>query len=167
MKPQKIFIVGSPGSGKTTLAKKLSTELGISHFDLDDIRFLPDGAKRSDQTAIPLVEELTQQPTWIIEGIYVSWIKDFIHKADLIIWLDTPFRRAFYRILLRYFKNLRQTRHGLTSTIILLKNLILFHLLQDPNNGYVTHKQTRKLVSNHKGIVVHIKHNSDLEDLIF
>lgn len=167
MKPRKIFIVGSPGSGKTTLAKKLSEDLSIPHFDLDDIRFMPNGAKRPDLEAIPLVESLTQKPAWIIEGVYVGWIKQFTHKADLIIWLDTSPLRAFYRILLRYVKNIahQNNRYGFTSTLILLKNLILFHLLQDPSSGYITHQQTKNMLSNHQGTIIHIKNNTDLEKL--
>ncbi len=34
---KKIYIVGTMGSGKTYLAKKLSKELNIPHYDLDDL----------------------------------------------------------------------------------------------------------------------------------
>ena len=165
MKQNRIFIVGSPGSGKTTLAKALSRKLQIPHFDLDNIRFMPNGTRRPDGEAIPLVESLTQHKSGLIEGIYISWISHLTHKANLIVWLDTPFYKALYRILLRYLKNLRQNQYGFKSTIILLKNLILFHLLRDPNNSYITRKQTHNLISNHKGEVLHIKNNHDLQRL--
>ena len=32
----KIHIIGGSGSGKTFLADKLSKELGVQHYDLDD-----------------------------------------------------------------------------------------------------------------------------------
>ena len=35
----KIHIIGGPGSGKTFLAEKLSKELGIRHYDLDELQW--------------------------------------------------------------------------------------------------------------------------------
>jgi len=37
MGPQKIFVLGTIGSGKSTFSKKLSLILKIKHYDLDDI----------------------------------------------------------------------------------------------------------------------------------
>lgn len=36
----KIYISGGPGSGKTTYAKKLSQELNIPCFDLDEVKWI-------------------------------------------------------------------------------------------------------------------------------
>lgn len=35
--PNKIHIIGSVGSGKTTLARKLSSQLGIPYYELDNV----------------------------------------------------------------------------------------------------------------------------------
>ena len=35
----KIHIVGCPGSGKSFLAEKLSTQYGIPHYDLDELQW--------------------------------------------------------------------------------------------------------------------------------
>lgn len=35
--PKKIHIMGSVGSGKTTFAKKLSTQTSIQHYELDNV----------------------------------------------------------------------------------------------------------------------------------
>lgn len=167
MTPKKIFIVGSPGSGKTTLATKLSKKLDIPHFDLDEIRFPAVGVKRPDQQAIPLVEKLTQKPSWIIEGVYILWIEGLIKKSNLVIWLDIPFYKAFYRVVIRYTGNLLRgkSRHSFKSTLILLKNLILFHF--GPNiDGYVTKQQTSNALLDHKDEVIIIRQNAQLESFI-
>lgn len=51
-KNKKIHITGSVGSGKTTLAKKLSVELGIPYYEIDTIifeRHLSGDVRRSDK----------------------------------------------------------------------------------------------------------------------
>jgi adenylate kinase family enzyme len=35
---EKILLLGSPGAGKSTLARKLSSLTGIPHTDLDQVR---------------------------------------------------------------------------------------------------------------------------------
>lgn len=36
-KPERFFIIGTMGSGKTTLAKKIANLLGIKHNSLDEV----------------------------------------------------------------------------------------------------------------------------------
>ena len=43
----RIYIVGSSGSGKTTVAKLLALKLGHDHIDLDDLRYPPEGKRLS------------------------------------------------------------------------------------------------------------------------
>lgn len=144
---QKIFIVGSPGAGKTTLAKKLSKKFNIPHFDLDDIRFPKPNIKRSDEQALPLVEKLIQKPNWIIEGVYISWIEKYLHEADKIIFLDTPYLVALYRVILRYLQNVFKGhfRHSFISTIVLIKNMTIYRFYTGKSD-YVTKAQTAKIL---------------------
>ncbi len=169
---KKIFIVGSPGSGKTTLAIKLSKTLQIPHFDLDDIRFPKPGLKRPDHEALPLVEQLTQQPKWIIEGIYISWVQKHLKDADKIIFLDIPFYIAFVRVVKRYLTNFLsgKSKHGLTSTLVLIKNIIRYHYPKpgtelNDQSEYVTRAKTALILSDHKNIV-RVVNNYQEEQLI-
>ena len=64
----KIHIVGGPGSGKTFLAEKLSRELGIPHYDLDDIQWANEGdygKKRDTAERDALLDEVLQKDQWI------------------------------------------------------------------------------------------------------
>ena len=50
--PSKVHIIGSVGSGKTTLAKNLSTKLGIPYYELDNVvwkRYADGDVRRTDQ----------------------------------------------------------------------------------------------------------------------
>lgn len=170
---QKIFIVGSPGAGKTTLAQKLSKKLNIPHFDLDDIRYPESQQKTLDIQAIPLVNRIVQKNSWIIDGIYIAWVKECLKQTELIIWLDTPFRVAFYRIFIRFIKNFlrRKLRHGIKSTLILIKNLARYHFPKpgtelNDEDEYITRYKTATVLANYKEKVVWIKNNQDLRKFL-
>ena len=83
----KIHIVGGPGSGKSFLAKKLSRELGIPHYDLDDIQWASEGGygtKRDITERDALLRQILQKDQWIIEGVYYAWCGRCFEDADRI-----------------------------------------------------------------------------------
>jgi adenylate kinase family enzyme len=60
----RVHIVGLPSSGKTTLAKGLSTRLNVPHHDLDAVAFLDDAwSPRPDRERDRLVDALAMLAT--------------------------------------------------------------------------------------------------------
>jgi hypothetical protein len=57
-------------------------------------------------TALREVEcdRLAAEDRWISEGSFVGGNETFFRRADLIVWLDVPWRVASYRILSRHVK---------------------------------------------------------------
>lgn len=104
----KIHIIGCSGSGKTYLANNLSERYGIPHFDLDDIRWDNTvsgyGIKRPMDECINLLNTVLHNDSWVIEGVYYSWIQQSFEKADIIYVLDMPGSVYITRIILRFFK---------------------------------------------------------------
>ncbi|MEZ5001626.1 MAG: hypothetical protein R2730_01210 [Chitinophagales bacterium] len=99
---QKILVVGTSCSGKSTLAKQLAAKLKSNHFDLDDFHWLPNWVEKSDECMVHDLEAAISPLTnWIISGNYTHLVKDVLWtKADTIIWLDY----SFPLIMLRFFK---------------------------------------------------------------
>ncbi len=104
----KIHIKGGPASGKTWLAQFISSQFDIPTFDLDDIfwdrnadrygiRTLP--KKRDDE-----LKNILSCDSWIIEGVYYSWLMNSFKAADLIIVLKTPTILRDLRIMRRFIK---------------------------------------------------------------
>lgn len=81
----KIHILGGPGSGKTTLARKIAAAINIPHYDLDVIgrQFGTDGAAHVENAIA-----ISRQPTWITEGVYLLFIDPLLHEADQIVLID-------------------------------------------------------------------------------
>ena len=102
---KRIVILGITGSGKTTLAHKLSEELGIPHIQLDTLYWGPNWKKNPTEIFRASVEKALEQESWIIDGNGGS-ARDIIWpKAELAIWLDFPIPVIFYRLLKRTLKN--------------------------------------------------------------
>lgn len=106
--PNKIHIIGSVASGKTTLAKDLSMKLQIPYYELDNVVW-----KRSDSGDIRRSEEerkahllsITQTDRWIVEGVHSEeWVSGSFQQADVIVFLDTNYSKRTYRIVKRYVK---------------------------------------------------------------
>lgn len=86
---QRIHIVGGPGSGKTTLARRLAAQLQIPTYDLDDIAFEgPHFQWRPLEARLADVSRIAAQPAWVTEGVWLGWVDELLHAADVVVWLD-------------------------------------------------------------------------------
>jgi adenylate kinase family enzyme len=105
-KPKKIHIIGSVGSGKTTLAKNLSTKLNIPFYELDNVvwkRNKSGDIRRTEEEREKYLHSITHSETWIIEGVHnEDWVDSSFQNAELIIYLDTKYSIRTYRIIKRF-----------------------------------------------------------------
>ncbi|MBR4905448.1 MAG: AAA family ATPase [Clostridia bacterium] len=124
----KIFIIGGPGSGKTTLAKRLSERYGIPRCDLDDL-FWDNTAKRYGTKRDPaardaLLDRILTESDWIIEGVYYAWCGRCFAEADSIRFLNVPRRVYHRRIIRRFIRRKLGIEKGKKETLRSLRDLL-------------------------------------------
>lgn len=103
----KLLIFGIVASGKTTLAKRLSEEMHIPYFEGDCIAWgFPEEEryKRTDEEQLDTIKMIDEKMSWIVEGTYRKSQHILYDLADQIVFLDTPARKRYFRIIVRFIK---------------------------------------------------------------
>ena len=100
---QRVLVMGSSGSGKSTFAMRLSDLTGIPFVSLDALFWKP-GWVQSDRAEFrERVNEAARQPRWIMDGNYTSSGSGELrrHSSDTVIWFDLPRSNCVFGIVKR------------------------------------------------------------------
>jgi adenylate kinase family enzyme len=106
---QRIAVIGTTGSGKTTLAAQLALSLSVSHIELDALHWEPHWAEAPPDVFRARVTQALSLDTWVVDGNY-SKVRDMVWvRADTVVWLDYSLpvmlgrltKRTLYRIVTR------------------------------------------------------------------
>lgn len=97
----RVSIVGSPGSGKTTVGRRLAARLDVPFVELDSIFHQAGWADLPRDTFRTRVSERLDTHGWVVDGNY-SAVQDLVWRAaDTIVWLDLPRHVVMRRVTVR------------------------------------------------------------------
>jgi adenylate kinase family enzyme len=98
-RPGRVLVAGTSGSGKSSLARRLGELLALPYTEVDALHHGPGWTKRPSFEAD--VEAFTSRGSWVCEWQYSSVRPLLAERAELLVWLDLPFRLVLSRVVRR------------------------------------------------------------------
>ena len=188
----KIIIIGSPGSGKSTFARKLRDITGIPLYYLDQIFHNPDKTTVSRDDFDEKLSDILSNDRWIIDGNYQRTLPTRFEVAEKIFlfdlpledclrgaesrigqkredmpWLEEEFDPDFRKYIIDFPKDQLPLIYDLVEKHRETKNIIIFKSHQDADKYLhdLCSQNTLKIV--YRDIILRDMVKSDIEDDIY
>ena len=87
---QKVIIIGCPGAGKSTFARRLSEKTHLPLYYLDMLWHKPDKTNVDRNTFVDKLKEIISGSEWIMDGNYGRTLEMRIQACETIFLLDLP-----------------------------------------------------------------------------
>ncbi|MBX2811092.1 MAG: hypothetical protein KTR25_04760 [Myxococcales bacterium] len=105
---QRVNVVGTSGSGKSTFAKRLAELLDAPCIEMDRLYHKPNWEESTSEELVASLNEALKPENWVLDGNYHS--KSYQTKwarATCIIWLDMSFARTVTQAFGRAIERIR------------------------------------------------------------
>ncbi|MGN1204311.1 MAG: adenylate kinase [Lachnospiraceae bacterium] len=87
---QKAIVIGCPGAGKSTFARKLRDKTHLPLYYLDMLWHKPDRTTADKNQFDENLREIISKSEWIIDGNYSRTLEMRMQACDIIFLLDFP-----------------------------------------------------------------------------
>ena len=87
---KKVIVIGSPGAGKSTFARKLRDKTGLPLYYLDMLWHKPDRTTVSREEFDARLGEILKGDRWILDGNFQRTLEARLKDCDTVFLLDLP-----------------------------------------------------------------------------
>lgn len=87
---ERAMVIGCPGAGKSTFAKRLHEVTGLPLYYLDMLWHKPDRTNILREEFDARLEEIVRKEKWIIDGNYQRTLELRLKECDTVFLLDYP-----------------------------------------------------------------------------
>ena len=107
---ERVLIIGSPGAGKSTLAREVARVTGLPLVHLDQLHWSAGWVESTRAEMEAKVREVIAGPRWVIDGNYGGTLALRLTRADTVIDLDLPRWLCVFNIVRRTLAHRGRTR---------------------------------------------------------
>jgi adenylate kinase family enzyme len=98
---RRVNVVGTSGSGKSTVGAELARRLGVPFVEIDALAWLPGWEPRDPDALREAVAQTVAGDAWVVDGNY-GLTRDLVWaRADTVVWLDLPLSLVIWRVTAR------------------------------------------------------------------
>lgn len=99
------MVIGAPGSGKSTLSRRIGSELDVPVRHLDHLYHLPGWGERPRDEVNAMLAEWVASDAWVIDGNRTSGWPERAARADLVVYLERPVGLRLWRVMSRIVRH--------------------------------------------------------------
>lgn len=159
----RIHICGTYGTGKTTLAIRLSELEMLPSYHLDDLKYEVKYSKiREVEERIKLLEDICSQEKWIIEGTWTSFAEESFAKSDIVIHMAFPKLFCSYNVLRRYLGRGKLEDDTFLGMIELVRQIKLYY----ESDQEVSFSKHQALIKKYKKPSILIRNKKEIDNFI-
>lgn len=99
----KINVVGTSGSGKSTVARQLAQQLAVPYIEMDRLYWQPNWqGTHGDEFLMRIDQALSAAPAgWVLDGNYTRTKSLKWRDVDWVVWVDYGFCRTLWQAFRR------------------------------------------------------------------
>lgn len=98
---QRIVVIGTTGSGKTTMGNAIAQRLALPHVELDALNWGPSWTEVPRDIFRDRVAQAVSGGAWVVDGNYSKARNLVWSRATTIVWLDFSLPVILWRLLRR------------------------------------------------------------------
>lgn len=101
---ERINVVGTSGSGKSTFSAQLARKLDCPHIEMDRLFWKPKWQESSDEEFFARLEDELSGARWVLDGNYnrtrdIKW-----REVDTVVWVNYSLWRTIFHAVTRALK---------------------------------------------------------------